>query len=436
MGDIYRATDSVLDREVAIKLLSDRFARDAELRERFTREALAAARLSGEPHIVTIFDVGDWDGRPYIVMEYLPGGSLEQRLRAGVPDTSDALRWLEEAARGLDFGHRRGIVHRDVKPGNLLLDRDERVRVADFGIATATGQSALTMTGTILGTAGYLAPEQASGLRATPASDRYGLAVVAWELLAGERPFAADSPTAEAAAHVSAAVPSLCERRPDLPCRELDEVFRRGLAKDPQARYGSCAELVAELKDALASGAQPTVPLRPATPPARRRATSWRWGALAALLVVTLGAGAALAAALAGGNGSAQPTTRVSRVTVTAPGTTQTVTTPVTTAPQAGGGSVAEGVRLTDEAKALLDAGEYEEAAATAQAALQHLGGTGELYEAYALYNLGAALIGLGDCKQGLKHIRRSERIQGPRSEFDEARAQCRGGGGADGDED
>ena len=201
MGDVYRATDRVLGREVAVKVLNERSAENAGFRERFSREALAAARLSGEPGIVTIFDVGEWCGRPFIVMELLAGGSLEQRLRSGLPDPGLALEWLERAAQALDAGHRHGIIHRDVKPGNLLLDEHGDVHVADFGIARASGLDSLTETGTVLGSAGYLSPEQASGRRASPASDRYALAVVAWELLTGTRPFESESATAEAAAH-------------------------------------------------------------------------------------------------------------------------------------------------------------------------------------------------------------------------------------------
>src|ERR671935_687213 len=181
MGEIYRATDDTLGRAVAVKLLSERYARDQPVRQRFTREALAAARLSGEAHIVTIFDVGEWNDRPFIVMEYLGGGSLDDRLQAqGAVDPGEALGWLEQAAAALDAAHANGVVHRDVKPGNLLLDRTGDVHVADFGIASAAGLDALTLTGTVLGTAGYLAPEQAQGERATPASDRYALAVVAY----------------------------------------------------------------------------------------------------------------------------------------------------------------------------------------------------------------------------------------------------------------
>ena len=236
MGDIYRATDATLGRVVAIKLLAERFAEDKAVRERFTREALAAARLSGEPNIVTIYDVGEYHERPYIVMEYLGGGSLDEVLRkSGAQPPQRAFTWLEQAARAFDAAHKKGVVHRDVKPANLLLDRDEAVHVADFGVASAAGMDSLTATGTVLGTAGYLSPEQAQGERATPASDCYALAVVAFELLTGKRPFEAESPTAEATAHVHASVPSLCDRNGALPC-ELDPVFERALAKDPSHR--------------------------------------------------------------------------------------------------------------------------------------------------------------------------------------------------------
>src|SRR5438128_8682063 len=157
MGDIYRATDSVLGRVVAIKVLADRYAHDDSVRERFTREALAAARLSGESNTVTIFDVGEHNDRPYIVMEYLGGGSLDDVLRSdGAQPPERVFTWLEEAAQALDAAHRAGVVHRDVKPANLMLDREGHVHVADFGIASSTGMDSLTMTGTVLGTAGYL----------------------------------------------------------------------------------------------------------------------------------------------------------------------------------------------------------------------------------------------------------------------------------------
>jgi len=231
MGDIYLATDETLGREVAVKVLADRYAADVGIRERFKREALAAARLSGEPGAITIFDVGEWEERPFIVMEYLSGGSLEDRLeRDGAEPPERALAWLEQAATALDAAHRHGIVHRDVKPANLILNDRGEVRVADFGIASAAGMDSMTLTGTVLGTAGYLSPEQAEGERATPASDLYSLAVVAYELLSGERPFERDSPTAEAAAHVNSPVPSIAERCKNLP-PEIDRVFQRALSR-------------------------------------------------------------------------------------------------------------------------------------------------------------------------------------------------------------
>ena len=266
MGDIYRATDSVLGRVVAIKILAERFAQDTSVRERFTREALSAARLSGEPNTVTIYDVGEHDDRPYIVMEHLSGGSLDDVLRDGGPQPPERVfTWLEEAARALDVAHREGVVHRDVKPANLMLDGEGNVHVADFGIASSAGMDSLTMTGTVLGTAGYLSPEQAQGERAGPASDRYALGIVAWELLTAKRPFESESPTAEAAAHVNAPIPAVSAAG-DLP-RELDPVFERALAKDPMQRYGTAGEFVAALRSAFSDAAGSTSELAAVAPP-------------------------------------------------------------------------------------------------------------------------------------------------------------------------
>src|SRR5436309_14647252 len=166
MGEIYRATDSTLGRAVAIKVLAEPYAQDESIRERFMREALSAARLSGQPNTVTIYDVGEHEGRPYIVMEYLSGGSLDDVLRReGAQPPERVFAWLEDAADALDGAHGHGVVHRDVKPGNLMLDREGHVHVADFGIASAAGMDSLTLTGTVLGTAGYLSPGQARGER-------------------------------------------------------------------------------------------------------------------------------------------------------------------------------------------------------------------------------------------------------------------------------
>jgi serine/threonine protein kinase len=295
MGEIYRATDSELGRDVAVKMLAPHQAEDEDLRARFLREGLAAARLSGEPHIVKIYDVGEWDGRPFIVMEHLAGGTLADRLAVGRPPPAQALEWLEQAASALDAAHSHGVVHRDVKPANLLLDRAGAVRVADFGIASAAGLDSSTQTGTVLGTAGYLSPEQAAGGRATPASDRYALAVVAHELLTGARPGAGNG----------APLPPTAE-----------PVFDRALAREQGARFASSAELVAALRAALAGNEPPTVVMR-----RRRRRTPL---VVAAVLLAAGGLGVLLTATIGAGRSPRRPPPEVVRtVTVPAPATPQ-----------------------------------------------------------------------------------------------------------------
>ena len=252
MGDIYLAEDTVLGRQVAVKVLDDRFAKDPDVTKRFTREALAAAKLSGHHNIVMIFDVDECDGRPMIVMEYLSGGTVAERAREGPVDREEALGWLEQTAAALDDAHQAGIVHRDVKPANLLLDERNVVHVGDFGIARVVDESTvgLTVAGTVLGTAGYLSPEQARGEPATHASDIYGLGVVAYELLTGGRPFEGGSSTEEAAAHIHQPVPPASERGVGLP-RSVDRVFERALAKEGAHRYRSARELVEDLRASL-----------------------------------------------------------------------------------------------------------------------------------------------------------------------------------------
>jgi serine/threonine-protein kinase len=426
MGDILVATDTVLDRQVVIKLLAERFAEDESIRERFTREALAAARLSGAPNIVTIFDVGETEaGRPFIVMEYLSGGSLDERLRHGPVPPGQSLEWLEQAALALDAAHAAGIVHRDVKPGNLLLDADDNVHVADFGVARATGLDSMTVAGTVLGTAGYLSPEQARGDPAGPASDRYALGVVAFELLTGERPFQRDTTAAEAAAHVNEPVPSIHERNPALP-PALDRTFRHALAKDPADRPESSAELVTALRRALAAPEQPP----PRTLVSGRARHPWRVPAIIGVLALLAIVGALLAAALVGGGETSSGTV----VATTGERVTVTETTappppppppPTTSPPPAPSPSSESGQALTDRATGLMRQGRYGAALPIAEQALQKLKGSGELYEAYANYNVGRSLIELGRCAEGLPYIAASEAIQGSRSQFREARAKC-----------
>ena len=422
MGDIYLATDDTLGREVVVKVLSERYAADEAITERFKREGLAAARLSGESGAVTIFDVGEWEGRPFIVMEHLGGGSLEERLaREGAQPPARALAWLEQAAATLDSAHRHGVVHRDIKPANLLLDSHDDLHVADFGIASAAGLDSMTLTGTVLGTAGYLSPEQARGERAGPASDLYALAVVAYELLSGQRPFENDSPTAEAVAHVHAPVPSIAALRKNLPA-ELDGVFRRALAKDPAARFDSASEFVSEVRKALAGSGETTAHLPPAvSAPSTRNGVPRRFLIPAALLLGAAAVGASIAAIVTSGG---EPTTR----TVAGPGGTTTVQQTVTQEPApppppppppppAAVG--ASGHTLNDRGYQLMQQGDYSSALPLFQQAVQKLRGTGpsDLYEGYANYNLGYTLYRLGRCSEAVTYLRSAEQLEPDRHE-------------------
>jgi len=450
MGDIYRATDSVLGRVVAIKILADRYAQDESVRERFTREALSAARLSGEPNTVTIYDVGEHDDRPYIVMEYLGGGSLDDVLQSGGPQPPERVfTWLEEAARALDVAHRESVVHRDVKPANLMLDGEGHLHVADFGIASSADMDSLTMTGTVLGTAGYLSPEQAQGERAGAASDRYALAIVAWELLTGRRPFESESTTAEAAAHVNAPIPAISFAG-NLP-RELDAVFERALAKDPARRHGTAGEFVAELRSAFsdAAGSTSEIPavVAPQTSPTRtlrrageleyapyapaRRPSRSAWPLLAALLLAGAIAGALLAYFLTRGDGGSRtPTvvTKVQRVTIQGQVTTQErrVTVTSSQAPAAPSpGSSQSGETLNDAGYSKMQAGDYADALPLLEQAVQKLQGTGKPYEAYASYNLAYTRFQLGNCNGVLALLDRAESIEGRKAAIDQLRKRA-----------
>jgi tetratricopeptide (TPR) repeat protein len=429
MGDIYRAKDSMLDRTVAVKILADRYAQDVSVRERFTREALAAARLSGEPDTVTIFDVGEHNNHPYIVMEYLGGGSLDDVVRReGAQPPERVFRWLEQAARALDSAHASGVVHRDVKPANLMLDDEGNVHVADFGIASAAGLESLTVTGTVLGTAGYFSPEQAQGQRATAASDRYSLAIVAFELLTGTRPFEAESPTAEAYAHVNAPVPSVSHAS-GLP-REVDAVFERALAKDPADRFETCGAFVAALQGAVADAAGTTRSLAVPVPPPPAAASAAAWPLLALLLVAGAVAGGLLAYFLTrDSDGGATPTTVVTRFrTTTTQGEVRTVEKPVTitTSPTAPAPSPSQsGADLNDAGFAKMQAGDYAGALPLLEQAVQKLQNTGTLPEAWASYNLAYTRFQLGNCDGVLELLDRSESIQGQRKDIDKLRKQA-----------
>jgi serine/threonine-protein kinase len=278
MASVWEAHDELLDRPVAIKVLATHLGEDERARRRFAREARTAGGLSAHPHVVTVYDVAEYDGRAFIVMELLRGGTLADRIKSGRPiERGQALEWLRDAADALDAAHAAGIVHRDIKPANLLLDDQGRLAIGDFGIARLALEDQITQTGQVLGTAAYIAPEQAMGAAATPASDRYSLAVVAFELMTGTKPFRAEGFAAQARAHVDDPPPPASIRDPRLPAG-VDAVLDRGLAKAPEDRWPTAGAMVQALDDALAaSGAdrtEATRPLPPADPGARRAAAA------------------------------------------------------------------------------------------------------------------------------------------------------------------
>ncbi len=263
MSTVLLATDRRLERKVAIKLLAEHLADDAQFVTRFRREALSAARLV-HPNIVQVYDFGEDNdsGRQYIVMEYVEGSSGAEILSSeGTLAVSEAVGILAQACRGLDYAHRSGVIHRDVKPGNLLRSRDGVVKLADFGIAKALSEeSSITQVGSVLGTAAYLSPEQASGQGSNPRSDIYALGVVCYQFLSGRLPYEAQSITELALKQQREAPPLLNELNPDV-SPELAAAVDRALELEPEARY----ETAEELRVALADGARGVAPATAAT---------------------------------------------------------------------------------------------------------------------------------------------------------------------------
>jgi beta-lactam-binding protein with PASTA domain/tRNA A-37 threonylcarbamoyl transferase component Bud32 len=248
MAEVYRARDRLLDRPVALKVLFPELSVDRAFVERFRREAQAAANLS-HPNIVPVFDWGEDDGTYYIVMEYIDGQPLSQALRTGGP--MPAVRIAQIGARVADalaYAHRHGVVHRDVKPGNVLLTSDGQVKVTDFGIARAVNtEESLTQTGAVMGTATYFSPEQAEGVGVDARSDIYSLGVVLFEMVAGRPPFLGDSPVAVASKHVREQPPLLRDLNPTVP-PGLEAIVARAMAKSADLRYQSAADLRADLQ--------------------------------------------------------------------------------------------------------------------------------------------------------------------------------------------
>ncbi len=271
MAAVYAAHDEVLDRPVAVKVLAEHLNDDLTARQRFQREARAAAALSSHPGVVTIFDVGEHEDRSFLVMERRTGGTLGDVIaRDGQPDRGRVLGWLNVIADAFDAAHERGVVHRDIKPGNLLLDERDRVAVADFGIATLAYETErFTQTGQVLGTAAYLSPEQAVGEPATAASDHYALAVVAYELLTGSRPFTAEHFAAQARAHIEDPPPPAPGLRP-----AAQAVLARGLAKAPEDRWPTARAFVDALERAVGTPPAETEATRAMPPLARTPAAA------------------------------------------------------------------------------------------------------------------------------------------------------------------
>ena len=314
MSTVYCAFDTLLERHVALKILHEQFGRDEEHVERFRREARAVAQLS-HPNIVTVIDRGEEDGKQFIVFELIEGENLKELVVRGGP--LPVRRVLElglEVGRALSFAHVQGLVHRDVKPQNVLLNGDGLAKVTDFGIVRTLDAVGQTETGTVLGTSHYIAPEQARGERVDSQTDVYSFGVVLYELLAGEVPYPGDNFLTVAMKHVNEPVPSVLERRPDTPLR-LASLIERSMAKSPAERPASMDEVVSELEsvrselDAKDGGeATMIIKAKPAAKPARaprRRAPRKPfpvWPALVGVLLLAAVIGGILLASRDDGN--------------------------------------------------------------------------------------------------------------------------------------
>jgi eukaryotic-like serine/threonine-protein kinase len=294
MSSVYRAHDRLLDRKVALKVLHEHYGVDEASVERFRREARAVASVS-HPNVVTVIDRGEQDGRQFIVFEYVEGENLKQVLkRSRRLSVEQALELVVQVARGLAYAHQEGIVHRDVKPQNVLVDANGVAKVTDFGIARSLDvQHGMTQTGTVLGTSDYIAPEQAQGLVVDEQSDIYSLGVVLYELLTGEVPFAGENFVAVAMRHINEPPPRVSQSRSDVPPR-VDAAIERAMAKRPSDRFRSMDTFAAELDACLSelrggSGEWTQVIPPPASPRRHqsRRVSPWPAIALIAGLLAT-----------------------------------------------------------------------------------------------------------------------------------------------------
>jgi len=297
MSTVYLARDEVLDRPVAVKLMHLAMTEQPDQLERFNQEARAVAKLSN-PNVVAVIDAGEDQGRPYIVLEYVQGETLKQRIaRVGALDATEALAYGLEVAQGLGVAHERNMVHRDVKPQNVLIDSTGRAKLTDFGIARELNDEGVTATGRVIGTTDYVAPEQAMGKDVDPRSDIYSLGIVLYEMLTGDVPFEADNQIGVAMKHVNEELPDVQVIRPDISAASA-RVVDRSTAKNPDDRYQTIEEMADDLQAALeveairAGGTtgEATSVLDAVAPPRRQIPTSKTspWPAVAMLLVALL----------------------------------------------------------------------------------------------------------------------------------------------------
>ncbi len=265
MGEVWRAHDTTIDRIVALKMLLPHFAQDPEFEKRFRREARAAARLD-DPHVVPIHDVGEIDGRLYVTMRLINGVDLQTLLNAGPLEPGRAVHIIEQIASALHSAHEAGLVHRDVKPSNILLTPNDFAYLIDFGIARATGDTALTSANTTIGTWAYMAPERFNTGQSAPSSDIYALACVLYQCLTGELPFPGDTLEQVAVSHMVMPPPRPSHHRATIP-QAMDHVIATGLAKQPTDRYPSAVEMAAAARQALTQPISPSLPVWPHAAP-------------------------------------------------------------------------------------------------------------------------------------------------------------------------
>jgi eukaryotic-like serine/threonine-protein kinase len=299
MSTVYLARDGTLDRAVAVKVMHREMSEQPDQLERFRQEARAVAKLS-HPNVVAVIDAGEDGGHPYIVFEYVEGETLKQRIaRVGALDTQEALAYAIEIARGLTVAHARNMVHRDIKPQNVLIDAEGRAKLTDFGISRQLEQDGMTATGRVLGTTDYVAPEQAMGHPVDPRSDIYSLGVVLYEMLIGQVPFHADSQVGVAMKHVNEELPDVQQRRPEISAAAA-LVVERATDKDPAQRYQEVGEMIDDLSTALeveaaraGSTTGEATSVLDAVPPPKRKLSGrgrWSWAAIALLVLAAVGA--------------------------------------------------------------------------------------------------------------------------------------------------